>query len=604
MGPRRKHCGRRFALASAARLSQLTGLFAVEPPTDAPSPPVWRRDLLVSVALFVVALLVFWYSPVAYDSDSRYTLLLTESLVSRGSFSLDGYDLPRHPPIRYSGTLLNGRDYQIEIVGDHLFYFFPPGSSILSAPFVLAQDAFHRGVIKRGAYDPNRERGNQHFIASVLMAALAAIFYGTARLLLPVGWSAVIALGGALGTQIYSTASRVLWNHTWGTALLGCVVALLLARETGRLRRLPPVVLATLLSWMYFVRPTNSVYIVAVTVYVLCYHREIFLHYAVTGAAWFAGFVAYSWDHYGAWLPPYFRGSRLQTTTLAEALAGNLIAPSRGLLIYVPVVLFAVYVPLRYWRHRVCPRLLVLAAAAGAFHYVIISCFVPWFGGGCYGPRYTTELVPWFVLATILGVTAARRRHAEAGLPRPPADWRAALAAGGVLLTLSIAINARGAISTATRMWNRHPETVDRQPGRIWDWRYPQILAGWVHPPLPDSPPVLNAGQPVAFGKNQGRRYQLEGWNGSEDEWCWSAGQHAALVFAVPGSAPGTLRVRFASYVHPPEVPRQRVKITLNGQTVGEFNPEDAVMRDYRLAPPAGAWRERNVLAFDLPDST
>ena len=139
--------------------------------------------------IFVVALLVFWYSPVTFDSDSRYTLLLSESLLHRGSFGLDDYGLQRNQPLPYSATVVNGQDYQIEIVDGHFYYFFPPGSSILSAPFVLVQDAVGKGVIKRGNYDFFRERGNQHFIASFLMAGLAAIFYLTARLLLPVGWS-------------------------------------------------------------------------------------------------------------------------------------------------------------------------------------------------------------------------------------------------------------------------------------------------------------------------------------------------------------------------------------------------------------------------------
>ncbi len=569
----------------------------------ATGPQLTRRDFFVSAAIFVAALLVFWYSPISNDSDSRFTLLLSESLVTRGSFLLDNYGLPHNPPIENSGTHLDGVDYQIEIVDGHFYYFFPPGSSILSAPFVLAQDAAGKGVIKRGAWDDFREQGNQHFIASFLMAGLAAIFYLTARLLLPVGWSVVIASGGALGTQVWSTASRVLWNHTWGIALLGCVLWLLLARETGR-RKLPPVLLATLLSWSYFVRPTNSLFIIGITVYVLCCQREIFVRYALTGAAWFAGFVVYSWDHYGAVLPAYFRGARLASKTLAEALAGNLVSPSRGLLLFVPVVLFVVYLPLRYWRHRVCPRLLVLAASVSVCHYVAISSFVPWYGGTCYGPRYTTELVPWMVLVAILGVAAALRRREDADVRHSPAGWRATLTAGGVLLLLSVFVNGRGATSVAARSWSRFPATVDRDPSRVWDWRYPQVLAGWVSPPLPDVFPVLATGQRVGFGKEQGRRFQYEGWLESEPEWCWSTERRATLIFAGEGPAPQSLSLRLAPYVFGKRLTQQRVTIRLNGQAVGDLVASGVEPSDYRLAVPAGAWQARNRLTFDLPDAT
>jgi len=56
------------------------------------------------------------------------------------------------------------------------------------------------------------------------MAGLAVIFFYTSRLVLPLTWSIVIALGGALGTQIFSTASRVLWTIRGGVSAGHCAV--------------------------------------------------------------------------------------------------------------------------------------------------------------------------------------------------------------------------------------------------------------------------------------------------------------------------------------------------------------------------------------------
>jgi hypothetical protein len=49
------------------------------------------------------------------------------------------------------------------------------------------------------------------------------------------------------------------------------------------------------------------------------------------------------------------------------------------------------------------------------------------------------------------------------------------------LLLVGIAINARGAYSQATMDWNlgRHGENATR----IFDWSYPQFLAGLINPP-------------------------------------------------------------------------------------------------------------------------
>jgi len=48
----------------------------------------------------------------------------------------------------------------------------------------------------------------------------------------------------------------------------------------------------------------------------------------------------YSWHNFGLLLPYYFRANRLHFGQYWEAFAGNLISPSRGLLIFVPRALF------------------------------------------------------------------------------------------------------------------------------------------------------------------------------------------------------------------------------------------------------------------------
>src|SRR6267142_876184 len=105
------------------------------------------------------------------------------------------------------------------------------------------------------------------------MAGLAAIFYFLARLALPKLSSLIVAIGGALGTQVWSTASRSLWTDTWGLFLLGVVLLMLMGAATGRIR-LRPILLATLLSWMYIVRPTFAVPVAVIAVYILVYYRS------------------------------------------------------------------------------------------------------------------------------------------------------------------------------------------------------------------------------------------------------------------------------------------------------------------------------------------
>jgi hypothetical protein len=441
-----------------------------------------RLDLSLASAIFLFVLFIFLISRVHQLADSNYSILLSQSLIHHHSFTLDAYQIPRLPPTQQLFHVSNGNIYQLELVGDHIYYFWPPGSSVLSVPFValmnkLGVSAAHAD----GSYDPSGEVLIQARLAALLMAALACVFYFAARLLLPPGWSVLGSLGAALGTQIWSTASRALWSETWGIFLLGLVVLCLIAHETGRYR-LRPALLASLLAWTYFTRPTFALPIVAITIYILLYHRRLFLTYAVVGAAWFAVFAAYSWYHFRQLLPNYyFVYQHFSATTLGEALLGNLISPSRGLLVFVPVLFFISYLLIRYWSTLPVKRLVVLSLAIIVTHLIVVSSHSPWYGGHCYGPRYSTGIVPWFFVLAVAGLHAYR----VSGKTSSSSNWqtlsrRLEVTIGALLLLVSVTINGLGATSHATWLWNSRPINVDEYPSRVWDWRHPQFLAKWI----------------------------------------------------------------------------------------------------------------------------
>lgn len=440
---------------------------------------------VAALVIFVLTLSIFLISRIRQVTDSSYSMLLSQSLIEHGSFQLDAYALPQHEPQDRGYYFSHGPIYQLEIARGHIYYHLPPGSSILSTPFVAVLNLMGVSAARPdGTYDPQGEVKIEAGLAALLMATLAVIFFYLARLMLPLGWSIVLALGGALGTQVYSTASRALWSETWGVLLLGVVIFMLLKKELGK-RELNPFVLATLLAWMYFVRATFSVHIIAVSIYLLIFHRRLFLRYAVTGAVWLGAFVLYSRLNFGQTLPNYYRASRLQFGFFWEALAGNLLSPARGLLVYVPVLFFVAFMLIRYWRHVFRHRLVWLSVGTIVGHLIIVSSFNHWWGGHSFGPRFTTGLVPWFVLLGILGTSAMLKWKEERGEALSRARWRAQLACGMLLLLLSAFINTRGATSHATWLWNMRPLEIDQHPERLWDWRQPQFMAGILPAPEP-----------------------------------------------------------------------------------------------------------------------
>ena len=323
----------------------------------------------------------------------------------------------------------------------------------------------------------------QRLIAAFLMAALTCIFYRAARLLLPAGWSTVIALGAAFGTPVWSSLSRGLWGQTWAVLLAGYLMYRLLEDNVDG-RPLNGVSLATVTSWMFFTRPTGAIVAVAVSIYLACDRKRVMLPWILTGLFWLACFVGFSMKVYGQPLPQYYLGGFLHRGHMLKGIATILFSPSRGWFVFVPMSLWVLYLLLRNYaalRHR---ALALVALGIGLAEVPLIACDIKWWGGYSYGPRLMADLIPWFVLLAVLGCAAELHRGpganitADASIPGMP---RTIQRIGAAALAISILMNAPGALSTATMWWNIRPADLDKHPKRVWDWKRPQFLA-WALP--------------------------------------------------------------------------------------------------------------------------
>jgi hypothetical protein len=433
-------------------------------------------DFKVAFGLFAASFLLFASISAHQNLDSRYSLLVSDRLISTGVFHVDGIPgltIP-DPTLTETGTPARIPEVFVRVDGRY-FYFYPPGTSILTAPIVGVLRIFGFGISdEQGRYQRKTEGIVQSFIASFLMAALASIFFLAARYRLPPSQSLWIAAGATFGSQLWSTASRALWSHTWGIFLVGGVVWMLF-RDADRKQPRNPILMATLLSWAFFCRPTFAIPIAGVSL-MLCVTRKIQLHFAITGALWLLGFFAFSQFHYGEWLPPYYLRDQLNSPHLFEALLGSLVSPSRGLLIYVPIVLiplFAVARNKRFLRHH---ELAWLAGGVIFLHALTIAKSALWWGGHSYGPRLATDMVPWFVALAILGFDAARRAAGSANSSGFSICQRRI---AGALLAISVLMNGQAGLASSPMKWNNHPivpgQSID---DRLWDWRHPQFLHG------------------------------------------------------------------------------------------------------------------------------
>ena len=145
---------------------------------------------------------------------------------------------------------------------------------------------------------------------------------------------------------------------------------------------------------------------------------------------------------------------------------GLLLAPSRGLLVYSPALLFAVPGVFLAWRAGSWARVL-LASWVGAFFmtWTLFAHWPCWWAGWCYGPRFFTETMPLLCLLTAFGFalrTARWQRHATSAL-----------------IALSILIHGLGAFGhSGYTPWHLRRHQTDEQTGpAMFDLRDSQIEA-------------------------------------------------------------------------------------------------------------------------------
>jgi hypothetical protein len=420
-----------------------------------------RSPALVSCVLFALLLAVYAASPVRTPTDSRWSIHTAMSFAHG-----HGGDLTEYLPL-----LAQQEFYSIEYPDGRPRTRYPIGPSLLAIPAVVVSSWLRPHFADElRAYMPVR---TEQLIASVVGAAAGAVFFWVIfSQFQSVAIATLATLIFAFCTSIWSTATRALWQH--GPLVLMLVVAMLLL---ARARRRPELVqyVSLPLGMAYLMRPTAIVPIMLISCYILVCHREWLARYIGWSLLIAIPWIAYNLTVYHWILPPYYsREAFSETTRFTEGLLGNLFSPSRGLLVYSPVLIFALSGFVLALRDEAQRGLHIAYGAIVVAQLIIVGAGSMWWGGHSFGPRFTTDIVPFLVYFTAFNFR----------LPssvRPTA--RHAIFAGMVVLAVaSLLIHAQGALRRATWMWNVNPVNIDQSTARLWDWHDPQFART-------DSPP-------------------------------------------------------------------------------------------------------------------
>ena len=408
-----------------------------------------RWGVRVIPVAIVVLVFVAHFGGIITTYDSRWSIPTARSILREGNTDVEEYRarLAADPASGYALETIDGRHYAAS----------PIGVSLLALPVVFVLDA-------AGAHMPDGK--TEKLVASLVMALTAMVLYLIARRALSIPRALLLTFVFAFCTPAWSVGGRGLWQH--GPTMLMLTLALWIILSAERWPSL--VQYASLpLAFAFVVRPTNALSIAVLSLIVLLGYRRYFVRYVLWSLLIAIPFVLFNLAVYHSWHSWYYSPERVgHGTLLGEALAGNLVSPNRGLFVFSPILLLALYgawLKLRRDRTLLDVALVVIVV----LHWLVISSHLPWNGGHTYGNRLFSDMVPYFVYFLIPVVAALPEPHE---VRRRPALAVAVV----VLVVLSFAIHYRGAYRRIAWDWNSSPVDIDVDPSRIWDWRDLQFL--------------------------------------------------------------------------------------------------------------------------------
>lgn len=582
-------------------------------------------------------------------SDPKLTLLVSQALVDHGSMDLTPY----------RGDVIIGRPFEgyvadgvIVASGDHYSHYFPAGPSIVAMPAVaLARLA---GWDMRTA-DSYRL---QELLSALSAAAVFLLAFALARCYVADRPALAISFISVLGSSLVSTLGTAYWTHNVAVLAIGGALWLLARVDAGRAERAHPVALGALLFTAFICRATAIAFILPVFGYLAARRRQDVLPAGVTAAALLLVYLV--WSARAGGEAAYYSPARLavERASLGIVLAGLLVSPSRGVLIFSPFLLVVAAGCLAHWKRLWRRPMVWLCLAWFGLHLLLVARAASWWGGWSFGPRLLTDLWPGLIVLTALwwAEAEARERHAQA--------WATAYLGLGLV---GIAVNAGvGLYSQPGSRWNVYIDPISpaRAPGGdLFNWRYAQPLASnrmlcaierdklaaeglesslvsvapgdvirfdadqvepfrLAEPPRPVAsiPAEPRSGMAIRASASvrlpilvtSGNQAVFAGWANPETvgaaSWRWSQCPTAELRFLlsdVPIEDHLTLEVRGSTFGH------QVVRYSINGTEMGEIawageTPwTGSAVETHTIEVPTGLLRPGaiNTLAFAFPDA-
>lgn len=322
---------------------------------------------------------------------------------------------------------------------------FGPVAGLTTLP--LAMVAHLAGV--RLYEDAAATLGIAKLTAAMLVAGSVAMLYLTAVGFVSRGSALLLCLAVGLGTCLWTMSSQSLWQQTPEIFFLSLGLYCLVRIPSPWLRG---AAAGLALSAAAACRPTAALVALVGAGWLLWSDRRALAAFLLAALPIAAAILAYNIYYFGSPLEfgQLVAGERVATTKTGHpdvwqtpfwlGAAGLLVSPSRGLLVFSPVLAASFIGAVIAWRD---PRYRSLRFAAIAVPLLWAPAFLwfDWWGGWAYGYRPIVDSIPLLAVLCIPSVRWLLEQRV----------WRAAFA---LLLAWSVFVQVLGAFAYSPWGWN------------------------------------------------------------------------------------------------------------------------------------------------------
>ncbi len=276
----------------------------------------------------------------------------------------------------------------------------------------------------------------------------------------------------AFATDTWAISSQGLWQHGMSELLLSMLIYLVIKNEAKNDSK-NFIYMGILSGLSIFNRPSDSIMLIPIFAYVLLNKYKAILRFTLPMILTCMPFIAYNYYYFKNITGGYGSAASLLVFNYHFAVnyLGLLISPSRGILIYSPVILLSIF-GFFYIKNidsinmRIFLYISGLAIVAQIFIY---SIFQVWWAGWSYGPRYLICILPFLIIyialllpkKITLGVISKREQ----------------LILGVLILLLipSIFSQIIGTFYYPNGYWDANPN-IDLHPEQLWNWSDTQMM--------------------------------------------------------------------------------------------------------------------------------